>query len=250
MVSEIFRTYILALVSPTSLIGIILILGLVLLWKKKEKNAKITLSVGVALFIISGLAPIRFGLFKLLETPPVKISEPYKYVVVLGAKTFALPEYPISTQLSPTLLARVTEGVRLVMQSPDSILVVTGKGTGTIAEASLMYDAAIALGIPKERIIVENKSMNTKEHPVYLKPILKDDSFVMVTSAYHMSRAIVNFKAHGLNPIPFPTDYMNRTESPFSIEHLIMRGENFAALDRWSSEMYSRLWTFIRMTFS
>lgn len=250
MVSEIFRTYINPLFSPTSLTGIILIIGLILLWKAKIKAAKIVLTCGVVSFVICSHAPLRFGLFGLLEEAPVKINQPYQYVVVLGAKTFYRPGYPISSQLSSSLMTRMMEGVRLVHENPLSFLIVTGNGTGKVPEATLMYEAALAMGIHKERIIVEKESMNTKDHPLYLKGILKDKPFVIVTSAYHMGRAIQNFQAHGLTPIPMSTDYINKQATPYSLDNLIMRGENFSALDRWFSEMYSRIWTFIRMTFT
>lgn len=250
MVSEIFRTYINALFAPTSIIGIFLMVGVALLWKEKIKAARIVLTIALFGFVIATLSPLRYSLYSLIENAPEKVSTPYKYVVVLGARTFPREGYPVSSQLSPSLMARMVEGVRLVHENPQSILVVTGNGAGPQPEANLMYDAAVAMGISKERIIAERESMNTKDHPVYLKPILKNDPFVMVTSAYHMSRAIKNFRAHGLEPIPMPTDYVNKQANPFGLENLIMRGENLSALDRWFSELYSRIWTFIRMTFT
>lgn len=250
MVSEVFRTYINAVLGPTSLIGFVLILGLILLWKDQIKQARMLVTIGVSAFVICTLAPLRFQLYGLIESPPGKISKPYKYVVVLGARTFPREGHPISSQLSPSLMARMVEGVRLVHENPQSTLIVTGNGAGPQPEANLMLEAAVAMGISRNRIIAERESMNTKDHPVYLKPILKDDAFVMVTSAYHMARAIKNFEAHGLRPIPMPTDFVNKQANPFGLQNLIMRGENLSALDRWFSELYSRIWTFIRMTFA
>lgn len=250
MVSEIFRTYINAIFAPTTIIGLLLIAGVILLWKEKVKLARVILTITAICFVVTTLSPLRYALFSVIEVGPEKINKPYKYVVVLGARTFTREGYPISSQLSSSLMARMVEGVKLAHANPESILIVTGNGAGPVPEANLMYEAAIALGIPKERVIAERESMNTKEHPVYLKPILKEDPFVMVTSAYHMTRAIKNFEAHGLRPIPMPTDYVNKQNNPFTPENLIMRGENLSALDRWFSELYSRIWTFIRMTFA
>ena len=190
MVSEVFRTYINALFGPTSLIGLVLIWGLILLWKDRIKQSRILITVGVIAYVICPLTPFRFQLFDLIEISPEMNNKPYKYVVVLGARTFARDGYPISSQLSSSLMARMIEGVKLVHENPESILVVTGNGAGPRPEANLMYEAALAMGVSEDRIIAERESMNTKDHPVYLKPILKDDPFVMVTSAYHMSRAI------------------------------------------------------------
>ena len=248
MVSEIFRTYINAFFGPTSLLGIVLILGVLMLWKKRIKEARLILTLGVFGFVLATLSPLRFALYGMIESDPSMAIGPYKYVVVLGARTFTREGYPVSSQLSSSLMARMIEGVRLAHENPQSILIVTGNGAGPQPEANLMYEAAVAMGISKDRIIAERESMNTKDHPVYLKSILKNDPFVMVTSAYHMSRAIKNFRAHGLEPIPMPTDFVNKQQNPFGLENLIMRGENLSALDRWFSELYSRIWTFIRMT--
>jgi uncharacterized SAM-binding protein YcdF (DUF218 family) len=248
MVSEIFRTYINAFFGPTSLLGIVLILGVLMLWKKRIKEARLILTLGVFGFVLATLSPLRFALYSVIESDPSMAIGPYKYVVVLGARTFTREGYPVSSQLSSSLMARMIEGVRLAHENPQSILIVTGNGAGPQPEANLMYEAAVAMGISKDRIIAERESMNTKDHPVYLKSILKNDRFVMVTSAFHMSRAIKNFRAHGLEPIPMPTDFVNKQQNPFGLENLIMRGENLSALDRWFSELYSRIWTFIRMT--
>ena len=248
MVSEVFRTYINAFFGPTSLLGIVLILGVLMLWKKRIKEARLILTLGVFGFVLATLSPLRFALYSVIESDPSMAIGPYKYVVVLGARTFTREGYPVSSQLSSALMARMIEGVRLAHENPQSILIVTGNGAGPQPEANLMYEAAVAMGISKDRIIAERESMNTKDHPVYLKSILKNDPFVMVTSAYHMSRAIKNFRAHGLEPIPMPTDFVNKQQNPFGLENLIMRGENLSALDRWFSELYSRIWTFIRMT--
>jgi len=111
----------------------------------------------------------------------------------------------------------------------------------------LMYEFAKQMGIEPERIIMEKESMNTSDHPKYLKKLLTGKQFAIVTSAYHMPRALRIFKAQGLNGHPYPTDFQNKQE--LNSASLIMRGENLAALDRVFTEFYSSLWNLIKSSF-
>ena len=54
----------------------------------------------------------------------------------------------------------------------------------------------------------EAKSGNTAEHAVNLEPLVGDTRFLLVTSAIHMPRAIQSFKRAGLNPVPYPVDFL------------------------------------------
>jgi len=48
-----------------------------------------------------------------------------------------------------------------------------------------------------------------------LKPLIQNDAFILVTSAYHMHRSMKWFESYGMHPIPAPTD------------HLVREGETF-----------------------
>ena len=246
MVSEILRTYVAGILSPTSWIGFILILTCFLFWKNKLKLARIALTSATILFILGSTPVLRSGLYSWLETASPKIPTQYKYVVVLGGKIFPNEKHPLSSQITGSLLSRLSYGVKLTLAHPESKLIVTGNGSGKIPEAHLMSEFAQEMGLTADRIIVEDKSMNTKEHPLYLRPILKNDSFLIVTSAYHMERALELFRAHGLEGFPAPTDYMNKDSEGMGINALIMRGENLSLLDRLMTEVYSRI--FLNLT--
>lgn len=247
MFSEIGRTYIAGFFSPTSLLGLCLIVGLVLLLRNKTKLAKVFLSVGVIAFVVMSMAPLKWGIYSALEEAPSKIPTDFKYVVVLGGKIYPNEKHPISSQITPSLLSRLAYAVELIKSHPGKTLVLTGNGAESKTEADLMEQFALKMGITKEQIVLEKKSMNTEQHPLYLKSLLQNQKFVIVTSAYHMPRAIKLFKAQGLEGYPAPTDYQNKHD--FSLSSLIMRGENFAALDRAFTEFYSSLWNNIKTSF-
>lgn len=250
MISDIFRTYVAGLLSPTSFLGILLIISTLLLWKGKLKTGKVLVTITTGLFILLSTGPVKTIFYSLFEAETKVAPEDYQYVVVLGGKIFPNEAHPLSSQISPSLLSRLSHGVALTLRNPESKLIVTGNGAGEIEEAQLMKNFALQMGVSPDRIIVEDKSMNTQDHPVYLEPILKGKKFLLVTSAYHMRRAIRNFRAHGLEGTPAPTDYMNKDQEGISAESFIMRGENLSLIDRLMTETYSTIWTAIRMAFN
>jgi len=71
-----------------------------------------------------------------------------------------------------------------------------------------MADIAMEWGVDRKEIFVEKKAADTKDHVIYVKEIVRDDPFILVTSASHMQRAMALFKKHGMEPIPAPTDYL------------------------------------------
>ena len=84
--------------------------------------------------------------------------------------------------------------------------------------ALLMAVLAISCGKKKESkdIIVETRSINTTQNAKYSIEILKKRKLrkpIRVTSAFNISRAVLNFEQQGVSVIPYPTDYLV-THSP------------------------------------
>ena len=52
----------------------------------------------------------------------------------------------------------------------------------------------------------EFQSNSTAEHPINVKRLVGQAPFILVTSAYHMPRAMLVFQRAGLNAIPYPVD--------------------------------------------
>lgn len=87
---------------------------------------------------------------------------------------------------------------------------------GTIApkpgerpESWLLAEQLAAWGIAKDRIIVEDRSRNTRENAVETARIVRARGFstlLVVTSAAHVPRALGCFRAVGLSPDVLPVD--------------------------------------------
>lgn len=74
-------------------------------------------------------------------------------------------------------------------------------------EGEQMKRLLIQIGIPSNAIITEDVSRNTAESIANVKQIVGDDAIALVTSAYHMKRALKLARQAGLKAYAFPTDF-------------------------------------------
>lgn len=245
MAGNILRNYLAALSSPTAWIGIFLILGVVLIWTNKTKASKYLFTFATFLFVLFSFDPFTEFLLDSFENrypainiEEVKTKDPVKYVVVLaGGYVPNPPLHPITTELTKFTLARVIEGIRIYKEIPGSKLIFTGKGWAKKTEAQAMQELAIKLGISPEDILLEEESTNTFAHTVNLKEILKEQPFILVTSAIHMPRAMGLFTKAGYKPIPAPTGHI--LTGPYELFNMVVpfaRGSNLDAIDFWFNE--------------
>jgi uncharacterized SAM-binding protein YcdF (DUF218 family) len=74
--------------------------------------------------------------------------------------------------------------------------------------AGPMRDFVTAYGIPRESILIEDRSSDTHENALFTTALLRNDprEKVLLTSDYHMLRAFRAFRKAGLNvsPLPYP----------------------------------------------
>jgi len=107
---------------------------------------------------------------------------------------------------------RVVEPARLYRKCPNLKLVFSsfGKELGGIpGESELARELWIDLGVPKESILIENESTNTRENALRTGALLGlKDKWLLVTSASHMRRALGSFEKVGLNVEAVPVDYL------------------------------------------
>ena len=77
-------------------------------------------------------------------------------------------------------------------------------------EAVVMQDILISLGMAADKIILEDRSLNTTENAVFSAAILKQRGLsqpILVTSAFHMARSVEEFHLAGVTTIPYPVGY-------------------------------------------
>jgi len=108
---------------------------------------------------------------------------------------------------------RLMLAVYLLDKYPLAKLLVSGTISDEhIAETEASLYLLEELGIERNRIIVETTSTTTYENAVETAKLLSntDTPVLLVTSAYHMPRAMRVFKAFGINAVAAPADYRGR----------------------------------------
>jgi uncharacterized SAM-binding protein YcdF (DUF218 family) len=109
---------------------------------------------------------------------------------------------------------RILQGMRLVQSNQAAVLLISG-GSGMLADQSvrespLLAEFAARWGLSRARIIVESESRNTHENARYSAEIIRRRGFqkiLLVTSAFHMRRALACFRKQGLDPDILPVDF-------------------------------------------
>jgi uncharacterized SAM-binding protein YcdF (DUF218 family) len=84
-------------------------------------------------------------------------------------------------------------------------------GGQSLAEADVAKRQLIELGVPASDIYTDPRSRNTQENAAFTKPILMAHHLqrpILVTSAYHMRRAIMDFQRQDISALPYPTGYL------------------------------------------
>lgn len=164
-------------------------------------------------------------------------------VMVLGSSHSDIQGATAVQSLSDVALTRLTEGIRQLKLGQECMLIVSGWGgeLTQVSHAEMMANAAIELGVDKNRIIQFPQARDTVEEAQYLQLMLGQASFRLVTSATHMPRAMAIFTAKGLHPEAAPTDFIGRDDFWWRLT-----ADNLVASQRAIHEYIGRLWLWLK----
>jgi uncharacterized SAM-binding protein YcdF (DUF218 family) len=130
-------------------------------------------------------------------------------VVLAGGSRNEYDFIPPVERLDESTQGRLLGGARIYRdQGGFGLVVVTGTGHPYVES---MADYLVLLGIPRDKIALEIKATDTETNAIYSAEILKKygaKKVVLVTSALHMPRSVVEFEAAGVQVIPAPVDYI------------------------------------------
>jgi uncharacterized SAM-binding protein YcdF (DUF218 family) len=153
----------------------------------------------------------KFEINRLSATPRADNESDIKFVVVLAGGHISDPELPLLSQINSSPLVRLIEGIRIYRNYPGAKLLLSGGGAfDPIYEAEVMASVAREMGVPERDIILETKSRDTKDEAMFIKPIVGNEPFVLVTTASHIPRSMALFKKLGMDPIPSPIGHSVR----------------------------------------
>lgn len=224
------------LVYPLSIALGFATLGLLFLLFRKIKTGAVLvlLSAGTLLIFSTPLVAYRLlGAIEMRYEPvPVSTAEKVDAIVVLAGAL----HLPFSPRLDFELREgsdRYRHAARLYLAGVAPRIVVSGgnvfdPGPGIESEAFYIRSLLGEWGVPRDAIVIEERSRNTFENAAMTRPILSDAGIkrvALVTSAAHMPRAFAVFKAQGLDAIPMPTDFIVEAYNSVSLLNLLPSAE-------------------------
>lgn len=215
------------LAAPANLLFLLLGAGVLLLWTRWRRLGRAMVTLATLLMMAVATLPLGSWLvyrlenrFPMVSTPPPRIDG----IIVLGGAvnpwmTMERGQISINDHVE-----RLTEFAALARRHPEARLLFTG-GTGSLTRQDLKEADVIGpfwaqIGLDSRRVEYENQSRNTYENALLSLPLARpqpNETWVLVTSAFHMPRAVGCFRQAGWRVLPYPVDYKTGKSFSFSL---------------------------------
>lgn len=239
------------LAMPSRLIVLALLLGLLLraAFRRRPIGRLGGGMAGISALALATIAVVPLGdlLLHPLERrfPPPGADVSPAGVVVLGGAIDA-PES--ARQGRPAVNAaaeRLFALAALARDYPDAMLVFTG-GTGSLRrpearEAAFARTLIAGIGVDPERILWDAEARTTRENAVAalaLADPAPGETWLLVTSAWHMPRAVGSFRAVGFDVVAYPVDFRAGDGVRWGFDP----AANLVGLDRAAHEWLGLAW--------
>jgi uncharacterized SAM-binding protein YcdF (DUF218 family) len=191
-------------------------------WLAGRRPALVRPALGLAalLLVLIGWLPLPEMLIRSLETPYKEIAleadvSGYAGVVVLGGGTArghlqATHSHPLLNDAAERLVVSAA----LALRNPGLTIIYTGGegdpqggGPSEAERARKLYDS---LGVRADQVRYEAVSRNTYENAVLtaeMPGVNPQNNWLLLTSAWHMPRAVATFEKAGWRVTPYPVDF-------------------------------------------
>lgn len=203
--------------QPGNLLLLILVAGVSCLALTRRRHGLGLVALATLAFIVLSTLPVGFWAVAPLEdrfAPPQPLPDKVDGIIILGGAVDPNTQAAHGQVSLNDAAERITEAVVLSRRYPEARLLLSG-GNGTLSasersEAEAMGMLLVAMGVPAERLLLEGKSRNTIENAIYSKELAAPkpgETWLLVTSAAHMPRAVGCFRHVGWAIVPYPVDY-------------------------------------------
>jgi uncharacterized SAM-binding protein YcdF (DUF218 family) len=203
------------LAEPLTLVFLLVVLaGLFVFTRFRRLTQFVAVFAALAFFAI-GFTTLGQVMVASLEAQYARPAEPDRIdgIIVLGGAIEASDRYREDGYELFDAADRFVEAARLARLHPEARILVSGGvgalgGTGVgdaVASISFFGD----FGIGPDRLILDSQSRNTFENAINTATLIDPahgDVWLLVTSAFHMPRAMDVFRAADVRVIPWPTD--------------------------------------------
>jgi uncharacterized SAM-binding protein YcdF (DUF218 family) len=205
------------LADPGTLLFLALALGTGLLatrWRRAGARLLAATTVAAAAIAILPLGEWGGALLENRFPRPAVTPDKVDGIVVLGGVVDPYQTAARGEESIGGAAERLVAFARLAKRHPEARLVFSG-GSGDPLRQDLKEAHAVGplldlMGVPGDRVVFEADSRNTHENAILAKELVKpgpDETWILVTSAFHMPRAVGCFRRAGWRILPYPTDF-------------------------------------------
>jgi uncharacterized SAM-binding protein YcdF (DUF218 family) len=237
----------------------LLVAGVILMWRPKRQRLGLGLiSTAVVLLILFSNITVSNWLIRPLENryPPIPelrgsplppALAACRHVVVLGSGNANTAGRSSFNVLSKSAQVRLSEAVRILHALPDAQLLLSGPPDRDYpSHAVVMARAAMSLGIDEKRIRLIEHVRDTEDESLAVQRELGSAPFALVTTAWHLPRAMALFRHAGLQPVPCPTDYTAQQDRKFHWPDLLWDVESLTRSTAAVRERLGYAWIWLR----
>ena len=226
---------------------IVILIGLI-------KNKKILIYIAIGLLYILSVPIFSNNFFKLVEgsdyRKPINAIDSADAIVVLSGM-LGINEEGDSSYIEWGDPDRFFGGVALFKAGKAQKLVFTsGKMPWDKAkktEGEVLKEYAISNGMPSEKILVTKDVENTADEAVAVKELISPSKkIILVTSAFHMYRAMKLFEKQGFEVTPYKVDYKTSKDSNLTIMDFMPSAGNLEITETGMREIIGRLFYFVK----
>ncbi len=227
---------------------VVLLAGLAFYLRKSSRRGALACAALAALVWVGTARVFSDALLHPLEYAYPAAVKPQGDVIVMLYGGFRGGGNPFSAseRLAPGTLERAAAVFKLYKNTGLHLVISGGAPFSAEPEAEAAAAYLEELGVPADRIIPEKASRDTYENAAFTFRICRERGFkrvILVTSAYHMPRAVLLFKKTGFGPVtPFPVAYRSgRREHNYLVDYLPGSGlESRTAINEYLGLLYYR----------
>lgn len=181
---------------------------------RKRSLKKTALMLAALVFFIFGNGWLFNWFVKKWQPSPVAVNPALHYNCGIVPGGLASPDENMNGYFN-TSADRFIQTVKLFKTGEIKHILISG-GNGkdqekNFREAAWVKGELLAFGVPDSAIFIEDKSNNTKENAINSKIILDSvglrPPYLLITSAFHIPRAVLIFQKAGVPVDPFPCNY-------------------------------------------
>jgi uncharacterized SAM-binding protein YcdF (DUF218 family) len=203
--------------EPLNLMLLLMAAGCLLLFTRWARQGRKVVLITVVVSTVLSVVPLGRLAVNALENrfPPLTVLPDHvDGIIVLGGAISPVISAARGQVSLNGAAERVTALVPLARYYPQARLIYTG-GSGTVLDQDFKEGAYVPqfyreIGFDADRVVIERQSRNTRENALYSRDLMQPkpgETWLLITSAFHMPRSVGAFRAVGWPVVAYPVDY-------------------------------------------